>query len=212
MFELVIQNGKLEGNRLMLPLDKPIVAGRDEGCQLALQSTLVSRRHSELKHVAGGIWVQDLGSQNGTYVNEVAITEPTLMKSGDLLRIGAIVFEVQQPQPGGKGATAQAVSAAAKARQSAKVSDDDIADWLSTEDTVIDHRPAGEDTTVIRGRSTSAGAEATSAPPAAPPPAVPRPPTTIPQPKAKQFRSVKDEAADIIRRHWAKVRGEAAPS
>lgn len=212
MFELVIQNGKLEGNRLMLPLEKPIVTGRDEGCQLALQSTLVSRRHAELKHVAAGIWVHDLGSQNGTYVNDVAITEPTLMKSGDLLRIGAILFEVQQPQPGGIGATAQAVSAAAKARQSAKVSDDDIADWLSTEDTVIDHQPVGEDTTVIRGRNTGAGTEAMPAPAAPPSPAASRPPTTIPRPKAKQFRSVKEEAADIIRRHWAKVRGEAAPS
>ncbi len=212
MFDLVIQNGKLEGHRLTLPLDKPIVAGRDEGCQLTLQSTLVSRRHTELRHVAGGIWVKDLGSQNGTYVNEVAIAEPALMQPGDLLRIGAIVFEVQQPQAGGKGATAQSVSAAAKARQSAKVSDDDIADWLSTEETAIDHRPSGEDTTVIRGRNTPPKAEAAPAPPAAAPPAPAHPPAAVAHPKAKHFRSVKEEAADIIRRHWAKARGEATPS
>lgn len=213
MFELVIQTGKHRGARLTLPLDKPIVVGRDDGCQLTIPSSLVSRRHCELTHTTEGVLVHDLSSQNGTYLNDVAITSPTLMVVADMLRIGACVFELQPQQavaksekvpgeatpPPPSSATPRANVKPPPSRKAAPggmaVSDDEIADWLTDEDTVtgLSASSAG-DTTIIQGRGASPKPE----------PAQPAPPPA----KPKTFRSVKEEAADIIRRHWAKVRGE----
>jgi predicted component of type VI protein secretion system len=186
MFELVVHSGKQQGKRLLLPIGKEVVVGREEGCQLLLNSSLVSRRHCQLQHVAEGIWVRDLGSQNGTFVNDVALAEPTLLKDCDLLRIGAAVFEVQAtvvaPQP-----------AKRKSAKGDPLSDDDIASWLT------DEIPASSsDTTIIPGKKTvsvSPVAAATAAAASVAP--------STPAPPSKKFKSVKDEAADIIRRHWA---------
>jgi pSer/pThr/pTyr-binding forkhead associated (FHA) protein len=178
MFELIFLTTKLQGKRLTLPAGKEIVIGREPGCQLMLPSTLISRRHCELKQAPEGIWVRDLGSQNGTYVNDVAIASPTLLRPGDVLRVGAASFEVQVSR------------AAAKAKVSKETpTDDAIASWLT------DHEgPASQsDTTVIHGDQTQTPV----------PPTAPATPAGVP---ARKFKTVKDEAADIIRRHWAAVK------
>lgn len=212
MYDLIVQSGKLQGRRLSLPLDKAIVIGREEGCQLVLPSSLVSRRHTELCHRVDGIEVKDLGSQNGTYVNEVPISEPTLLKVGDVLRVGACLFEVQQHQvmePATQQATAPPKSTTAKQPVSTRkgaperISDNEIADWLSDGDSEIGNSATGSDTTVIRGRDVPSS-------PAIPSPPPPAPATPKPTGSPKKFRSIKEEAADIIRRHWAKIRGEQA--
>lgn len=215
MFDLIVQNGKLQGRRLSLPLDKSIVVGRDEGCQLVLTSSLVSRRHTALCHRPDGIEVTDLGSQNGTYVNDVAISEPTLLKSGDILRIGACTFEVghhqtsepmahsshTHPKPG-------SVRRPVVPRQTVShdVSDNEIADWLSDGDsgTNLAQGSSSSDTTIIRGSDVPSATAIPVSSPGAPAVAA----SSRPHAPPKKFRSVKDEAADIIRRHWAKVRGE----
>lgn len=212
MFDLVVQSGKLQGRRLCLPLDKPIIVGRDDSCQLVLPSSLVSRQHTKLCHRADGIEVQDLGSQNGTYVNEVSITEPLLLKAGDLLRIGASAFEIQThqaphttPKAGPNNAsTVEAKAMSGKPRSAAKgITDNDIADWLSDGDSAISEATSTSDTTVIRGRDVPSSHAIPVSTPAAQ--AVPKPVTP-----PKKFRSVKEEAADIIQRHWAKVRSQEA--
>lgn len=204
MFDLIIQGGKQNGKRLTLPENKPIVVGRDEACQLVLNSALVSRNHCELKQTAEGVWVTDLQSQNGTHVNEIPITEPTLLAEGDVLRIGPLVLAVQgkAPPPQAGAAPTPPPAIHAKPRKDPGISDDDIASWLGEGET--NSAKSKEDTVVFTKPPTvAASAPAT---PAAPKPALaaPAPSTT------KKFRSVKEEAADIIRRHWAKVR-ESAP-
>ncbi|HEY0981154.1 FHA domain-containing protein, partial [Schlesneria sp.] len=87
MSELVIQSGKLQGKRLVLP-SKQMVVGRDDDCDLRIGSALVSRKHCVLKNTPEGILVTDLGSQNGTLVNDAPIKGPTLLREGDVLRIG----------------------------------------------------------------------------------------------------------------------------
>jgi hypothetical protein len=88
------------------------------------------------------------------------------------------------------------------------ISDYEIAAWLSDQDTAT--VPAATDTTIIRPARTTPATPATT--PAVP--AVVKPPSShsLPSVKPQKFRSVKEEAADIIRRHWAKVREEQAGS
>lgn len=143
MWELIIHNGKFQGRRLQIPLGKLVRIGRDSACQLIIPSPLVSRHHCELKRAPEGIWVRDLGSRNGTYVNDVAVTDLILLEEEDQLRIGVLVFTVaksQSPVPAvtdhkeNSKPVAHVVALAAERRRAAQISDDEIAVWLTDED------------------------------------------------------------------------------
>src|SRR5579872_4893785 len=117
MIELIVQSGKHQGKRLRLPPDGEVIIGRDEECQVRLASSDVSRHHCLLRLTPEGVVARDLDSRNGTYLNETLMEEETLLKAGDVLRIGPIVLQV----PGGPVMPANSAS------------DDDIASWLSAE-------------------------------------------------------------------------------
>ncbi len=200
MAELIIHAGKLQGKRLVLP-EREIVVGRDEDCQMRLTSSLVSRRHCVLDVRPGGIWVRDLASQNGTYVNDVAVTEPLLLRAGDVLRIGAALFQV--PESALPSSKPQPKTAAGK------ISDADIADWLTDDDPT--HLPKESDTAVILGRAgiKTEAATVSTAPPTSGSSTVSGSSVfraaTAPRPAQ---RTIKEEAAEIIRKHWEAVRSK----
>jgi DNA-binding NtrC family response regulator len=54
---------------------RQIVLGSDAGCDLVLTDPKVSRRHAAIGAVHGGLFVRDLGSTNGTFVDSVRVTE-----------------------------------------------------------------------------------------------------------------------------------------
>lgn len=190
MAELIVQSGKLKGKRLMLP-SKEMVVGRDDDCDLRIASSLVSRKHCILKNSAEGIIVTDLGSQNGTHVNDIPITEPTLLREGDQLRIGATVLAVPMSTK----------SKSAAETHPPKISEADIADWL----TDGGENFSGADTAVI-GTFPPAAAT-TPLPPTSTPTstATPKPPTP---PQPSKVLTVKDEAAIVIRKHWEAVKAK----
>jgi len=68
--------------------------GRGEECTLRVPLLNVSRQHCELAKGQDELHVRDLGSANGTYVNNKRIGEAAL-KAGDRLVIGPVVFTVQ---------------------------------------------------------------------------------------------------------------------
>src|SRR5258708_4422980 len=143
MSELIIFSGKMKGQRLILP-DREVIVGRDEDCHMRIASSLISRKHCALKGAASGVWVRDLESQNGTYVNDVAINEPYLMKPGDVLRVGAALFQVPRPR-----------LSQSKGSIHDSLSDDDISTWLTEEEEQTESS-AIPDTTVIKGRQPAA--------------------------------------------------------
>jgi pSer/pThr/pTyr-binding forkhead associated (FHA) protein len=71
------------------------VIGRAQDCHLQVPSRFVSRHHCELivDECDQRVRVRDLGSQNGTFVNEALVAECEL-KNGDRLRVACIPFEV----------------------------------------------------------------------------------------------------------------------
>ena len=181
MIELIVQSGKHQGKCLRLPSEGEVVIGRDEHCQIRLASSDVSRHHCVLRMTPDGVVARDLDSRNGTYLNESLMEEETLLKPGDILRIGPIVLQV----PGAPTLPEHAAS------------DDDIASWLSTSENIgspdgLEAKPG--DTTIIPRPA------ALDNPP--PPPPAPAPSREAP----RQFRSIAEEAADIIRRHWEVVK------
>jgi hypothetical protein len=199
MADLIIFSGKMKGQRLILP-DREVIVGRDESCHMRIASSLISRRHCSLKGALNGVWVRDLESQNGTYVNDVAISQPYLMKSGDVLRIGAALFQVPRLRPSQLKAVDD------------RLSDDDISSWLTEDEQT--QTAAAPDTTVIKGRQSATPVETMSADTLLPPqpvapapaesPVVARVVPTVRQPP----KTIKEQAAEIIRRHWEVIRGQ----
>jgi pSer/pThr/pTyr-binding forkhead associated (FHA) protein len=90
------ENGGIIVDSPEIGLARPeFVIGRAEDCHLQIPNRFVSRHHCEL--IVDGrdhhVRVRDLGSQNGTFVNE-AIVDECELKDGDRLRVGCIPFEV----------------------------------------------------------------------------------------------------------------------
>ncbi len=202
MAELIIQSGKLQGKRLVLP-EKEVLIGRDEECHVRLASSLVSRRHCVLHGSPEGLWVRDLSSQNGTFVNDVQVTEPVLLKPGDVLLVGATQFQVPPQKHAAEPAAAE--HAAGKTKPvSEKISDAEIANWLSDLGENSSVKPS--DTTIIKNPAPPANLAGVSSVRTAPP--TPLPAAAGGDGARRAPRTVKEQAAEIIRKHWADVRGE----
>jgi DNA-binding CsgD family transcriptional regulator len=70
------------------------VIGREVDCELVLKGALVSRRHAKFTQCPEGLYVADMGSLNGVFVNQRRIAEPTMLAHGDIVAIGLDTFEV----------------------------------------------------------------------------------------------------------------------
>jgi len=66
-----------------------MVFGRDHSADMQILAPEVSRNHARLEIAGGEVRLEDLGSKNGTRVNNHPIEEPCVLKSGDLVEIGA---------------------------------------------------------------------------------------------------------------------------
>jgi len=75
--------------------DGTTVIGRSLNCDLRVPLESVSRRHCELSISPEGMRVTDMGSSNGTYVNNERIDGEVELSAGDRLTVGPIVFTVQ---------------------------------------------------------------------------------------------------------------------
>lgn len=82
-----------ETQRVVLSKDRTVI-GRQEGCQLRIPIAGVSRTHCEIAVANGTITVKDLGSSNGTFVNQEKVSQRSV-GPGDLLSVGGQVFLVQ---------------------------------------------------------------------------------------------------------------------
>ncbi len=79
-----------EAKRLVLHTDDPTIIGRDAACDLVLSfDIMVSRRHAQVAWHPTGTWtVEDLGSTNGTWVDDRQIGEPIELTDRMVVRIG----------------------------------------------------------------------------------------------------------------------------
>ncbi|HKP55759.1 MAG TPA: sigma-54 dependent transcriptional regulator [Polyangiales bacterium] len=70
--------------------------GRDRDCDVVLYDPAVSQRHAQLEPLDGAIWVRDLGSRNGTYVDGVPV-QRAVLRHGSTLRLGRSDLRVLAP-------------------------------------------------------------------------------------------------------------------
>jgi pSer/pThr/pTyr-binding forkhead associated (FHA) protein len=77
--------------------------GRSAECDISIPTDEISRHHAKLQVVPDGVMVEDLGSANGTFINNTRVHGGTLMKPGDELRLDTVRFMLMSPeqmQPG----------------------------------------------------------------------------------------------------------------
>jgi hypothetical protein len=84
---LVVERGPVPSLRFPLAEDQ-ISIGRSAGNDLVLADPEVSRRHARIVRRADGFAVEDIGSTNGTFVNQQRITHLTLLQDGDIVDLG----------------------------------------------------------------------------------------------------------------------------
>ena len=76
-------------------LGDEITIGRAAGCGVSIAyDSYASNLHARVFRLDGDLWVEDLGSTNGTWVNTSRIGERTRLDKGDLVQVGGTVFEV----------------------------------------------------------------------------------------------------------------------
>jgi len=117
--KLIVATGKSAGRSISIKRNKLLI-GRAEECDVRPLSEDVSRRHCAVHVGPADVWVEDLGSRNGTFVNGVRIAAKTKVSSGDLIRVGALELTVSCSEPAATGG------------------DQDVSKWL-----MADESPAG---------------------------------------------------------------------
>lgn len=146
--KLIVLAGAKEGTEIPLKKEKFFI-GRAKECNLRAGSEAISRRHCAITRADGTWKVRDLGSRNGTHVNDVKIEQEVTLKVGDELRVGPLKFRIdsaeakpapkipplappaevkQKKQPPVKDVADVAKRTIGKS--DGATSEDDISDWL----------------------------------------------------------------------------------
>jgi hypothetical protein len=94
---LVVQRSPSLGEGDEFPVDSaPVTVGRGGQNDLVLAGDdFASARHARIEARGDGVWVQDLDSTNGTYVNGSRVTDAQRLDSGDVLRVGETDLRVE---------------------------------------------------------------------------------------------------------------------
>ncbi|NOY91630.1 MAG: DUF4388 domain-containing protein [Deltaproteobacteria bacterium] len=92
-FALRFISGKYQGGEFPLPEDGEIVIGRSSELDMVLVEDMVSRRHAKITATGGQIFIQDLGSTNGSFVNGEKIKRARLSE-GDRILIGTSIIKM----------------------------------------------------------------------------------------------------------------------
>lgn len=88
--------GVVAGTRYdLLPVT---LIGRGVRCAVILDEPYVSSEHALLSRRDRRWWLEDLGSRNGTLLNDIDVREPTVVTNGDLITVGSTRFRVDLSQ------------------------------------------------------------------------------------------------------------------
>src|SRR5579862_9654772 len=92
-FVLRFISGKYQGGEFPVAADKQILIGRSSDLDMVLVEDMVSRKHARIAMQGDQIWIEDLGSTNGTFVNGEKIKRARL-KEGDRVLIGTSILKL----------------------------------------------------------------------------------------------------------------------
>ncbi|WP_152050968.1 FHA domain-containing protein [Tautonia marina] len=206
-YQLVVLKGRSAAKTLRLA-DGVTTIGRQEGCELTLRSSQVSRKHCQLFEKKGLLLVKDLGSANGTFVNGKRIEEQRVLEPGDLLMVGPIEFRVESlTAAAGSGAAAQEVASGSGAGTKASdtaipepvgapiaLDDDDVLEFVIGGDE--DQPQPAAKPAPVQPEPASPASKPAPKPQASPAAKAPAPKQAKPKEEPKQEPAAEDEGAN----------------
>lgn len=154
---LKVLEGAKTGTKIAVKKDEFLI-GRSQKCHLCAGSSSVSRRHCAITRKDATVSIKDLGSRNGTIINDKKITEEVELSSGDVIGIGTLkllvtithgITNLKRPKV---KTVADAVDRTATGDSS--VGEDDITQWLL--DAPGPNSPVANETQTIRMDDTNA--------------------------------------------------------
>lgn len=92
---LVATTGPLGGAVVRVPEEGGLSIGRAPDNHLVIPDDGVSRYHARLLYDNGSLWIQDLGSRNGVFINDARVTGHRALKVGDEASVAGHRFEVR---------------------------------------------------------------------------------------------------------------------
>ncbi|HEX4421566.1 MAG TPA: DUF4388 domain-containing protein [Kofleriaceae bacterium] len=93
-FALRFISGKYQGGEFPLRMNREIIIGRSSDLDMVLVEDMVSRRHAKISSTEGEVYIQDMGSTNGTFVNGEKIAGRALLHEGDRILVGTSIIKV----------------------------------------------------------------------------------------------------------------------
>lgn len=92
---LELVDGQQAGRQIECSVEKSMILGRSkEMCDLSFADVRISKQHCVLEEQGGNLFLSDLGSSNGTYVNQVRVQKKCAIRAGDTIRIGNTTLRV----------------------------------------------------------------------------------------------------------------------
>lgn len=90
-----VEQGPKELRGVQMPVTGPVVVGRAPGADIVIGTGFVSGRHARFQLMGQNLFVEDLGSHNGTIVNGNPISDPIALRNKDVVTIGDVSMRVR---------------------------------------------------------------------------------------------------------------------
>lgn len=78
-----------------IPVNGQVIIGRSPGADIVIGDSFVSGRHARFQLMGQNLFIEDLGSRNGTAINGEIIAEPAALRNKDVVNIGDVAIRVR---------------------------------------------------------------------------------------------------------------------
>ncbi|ACU94060.1 FHA domain-containing protein [Cryptobacterium curtum DSM 15641] len=92
---IAVEKGPKELRGVQIAVHGPVIVGRNPGADIVIGASYVSGRHARFTLMGQNLFIEDLGSTNGTYVNGQRIREAIALRNKDVVTIGDVAIRVR---------------------------------------------------------------------------------------------------------------------
>ena len=93
---VTVERGPKELRGVSIEVHGPVIVGRSPGADIVIAAGYVSGRHARFSLMGQNLFVEDLGSTNGTAVNGALINGPCALLNGDTVNVGDVAIRVRR--------------------------------------------------------------------------------------------------------------------
>ncbi|MBO7702789.1 MAG: FHA domain-containing protein [Eggerthellaceae bacterium] len=94
-WNLSVEKGPKELRGVTIAVRGPVIVGRSPNADIVIAAGYVSARHARFSLMGQNLFVEDLGSTNGTSVNGQPISEPVALNNNDIVNVGDVSIRVR---------------------------------------------------------------------------------------------------------------------